>query len=106
MKIQLHDLIGVKSGVHYYLNTFSKKLKSNNIDVIIKSNYSVSEEKAYYPNVFHSSFFKNVFLLLLCYIKFFRSVIKLKKNEIVIVSLYGTYIDFGLLLMSLIFSEE
>ena len=46
MKIQLHDLIGIKSGTHFYLNTFSKKLKCNNIDVIIKSNYGVNKEKA------------------------------------------------------------
>jgi len=106
LKIQLHDLIGIKSGTHFYLNTFSKKLKCNNIDVIIKSNYGVNKEKAFYPNVFNGSLIKNLFLLLVCYIKFFWSLTKLTKHEIVIVSLYGTYIDFGLLLISLIFKKK
>ena len=106
MKIYLHDLIGDHSGVHYYLNTFAKKISKHNIDVEIKSNYKSEENISYYPNIFRGSLIKRTFLLLFSFIKFFWAVCKLKKNEIIIVSLYGTYVDFVLLMISKISSTK
>ena len=82
MKIYLHDLIGNHSGVHYYLNTFAKKISKHNIDVRIKSNYSSNEDISYYPNIFRGGLIKRIFLLSYSYVKFFLAICKLKKNEI------------------------
>jgi glycosyltransferase involved in cell wall biosynthesis len=106
MKIYLHDLIGTHSGVHYYLNTFAKKIKKHNIDVSIKSNYSSNNNISYYPFLFRGGLIKKLFLLSYSYAKFFLAICKLKKNEIIIVSLYGTYVDFGLLMISKISSKN
>ena len=100
MKIYLHDLIGIHSGVHYYLDTFANKLIKYDIDTLIFSNYKVKSDNAYYPNIFQGWIFKRILLLVISYIKFLIAIIRLKKNEIIIVSLYGTYVDLGLLLIS------
>jgi glycosyltransferase involved in cell wall biosynthesis len=100
MKIYLHDLVGDHSGVHYYLNTFAKKISKHDIDVEIKSNYTSEGSISYYSNIFEGSLIKRILLLFLCYVKFFYALVNLKKTEIIIVSLYGTYVDLGLLIIS------
>jgi len=100
MKIYLHDLIGIHSGVNYYLDTFVLKMAKHNIDVVIKSNYNTNDNNPYYPNIFKGFKLKRFFLLLISYSKFFYSICKLKKQQIIIVSLYGTYVDLGLILIS------
>jgi uncharacterized protein YukJ len=74
MKIYLHDLIGTHSGVHYYLNTFAKKIKKHNIDVSIKSNYSSNNNISYYPFLFRGGLIKKLFLLSYSYAKFFLAI--------------------------------
>ena len=96
MKIYLHDLIGIHSGVNYYLDTFVLKMAKHNIDVVIKSNYNTNDNNTYYPNIFKGCKLKRTFLLLISYSKFFYAICKLKKQQIIIVSLYGTYVDLGL----------
>ena len=75
MKIFLHDLIGIHSGVHYYLDTFKKKLTKNNIDTRIFSNYNTRSTNAFYPNIFQGWIFKRIILLVISYIKFFVSIV-------------------------------
>ena len=38
-KIYIYDLIGIKSGMDYYLNSFKKLLNKNEIECSIRSNY-------------------------------------------------------------------
>ena len=100
MKIQLHDLIGTKTGVHFYLNSLLNKFKEYDIDVEIKSNYYYTGLPNYYPNIYKGFFLKKLFLLFISYIKFYAAIMRLKEKEFIIVSLYGSFVDLFLLLIS------
>lgn len=106
MKIYLHDFIGNHSGVKYYLNTFAKKIIESKIDVSIISNYDSNYGKIYYPNFFKGNLFKKILLLCLAYFKLIYSFNNLKNNELAIISLYGSYVDLIILLISSFFETK
>ncbi len=90
MKIYLYDLIGIKSGMNYYLESFKKLLNDNNIEVTVRSNY-INEGDIFFHNIFSGNTFIKIIKLILNLIKF-KSKILFSKN-ISIFLFYGTYID-------------
>lgn len=100
MKIELHDLIGIHSGMNFYLNSFYVFLEDNIIKTTIHSNYSPDKNKQFYPNIYKGSKFKRIYFLSLCYTRYFYSVLRLRREKYIIVLTYGTIIDIPLLLMS------
>lgn len=99
MKIKLYDLIGVKSGMNLYLEEFFKTAERNCIHTEILSNYKHHNKKQQLPNIFEGPSIKRVFNLFLCYLKLIRVIVSLKRDEYVIVLLYGTHLDFPLFLI-------
>lgn len=100
MKIKLYDLIGIKSGMNLYLEEFYKTTERNGIPTEILSNYNHQNKSQQLPNIFEGPGFKKVFNLLISYFKLVTLIIRLKKkDEYIVVLLYGTHLDIPLFLI-------
>lgn len=88
MKIYLYDLIGVKSGMDYYLNSFKKLLNDYDIECTIRSNYP-SEGKVFFSNIFTGNIIFRILKLFRNLFYFLRHINK----DTSIFLFYGTYID-------------
>src|ERR1700743_2209345 len=100
MRIKLYDLVGIKSGMNFYTEAFCRLLEENNIQADVMSNFSHNNEKQQLPNVFVGSPLKKIINLMSCYFKLFFAILKLKKDEYVIVYTYGLVIDIPLFLIA------
>ena len=100
MKIKLYDLIGTKSGMNFYLEAFCKLLEDNDIETDIISNFGYKGKRQQLPNIFEKSVIKKCINLLTCYIKLIFAILKLKKNEYIVVLLYGVVLDIPLFFLA------
>jgi len=100
MKIKLFDLIGIKSGMNFYSEAFYEFLTKNGVETQIVSNFAHNNAKAFLPNIFISGKLKNIANLFICYIKLVRYILKLGKNDYIVVFVYGLVIDIPLLLLA------
>jgi hypothetical protein len=87
-KIYLYDLIGIKSGMDYYLNSFKKLLNENGIECIIRSNY-FSEGVVFFSNIFTGNKIIQILKLIRNLINFLRY----SNKDTSIFLFYGTFID-------------
>ena len=99
MRVKLYDLIGIKSGMNFYSGAFYKFLDENEIETQIISNFS-HNNKRYLPNIFNNSKLKNIINLLVCYGKLFKYILNLKKENFIIIFVYGLKMDIPLILMA------
>jgi hypothetical protein len=90
MKVYLYDLVGIKSGMNYYLDSFQKLLKDNDIDAVVRSNYD-NDGLIFYRYMFTENLFGNIVNMVLNLIKFKLKTIFSK--DISIFLFYGTYVD-------------
>ena len=94
-KIYIYDIIGIKSGMDYYLNSFKKLLNENEIECSIRSNY-LSEGVIFFSNIFKGSKIIRILKLIRNLIKFLRY----SNKDISVFLYYGTYIDLFFLFSS------
>jgi len=100
MKVKLYDIIGVKSGMNHYLESFRDLLVDHNIDAKIKSNYPANGNQ-FFPYIFVKQPVKKVVLLLLAYFKYAIDILFiLKKSDLAIISSYGDILDIPFLFIS------
>jgi len=85
--------------MHFYLEAFCKLLEDNDIQTDIMSNFSYKNKKQYLPNVFVKSPVKKVINLFISYFKLLFAILRLKKNEYIILELYGIVLDIPLFLL-------
>jgi glycosyltransferase involved in cell wall biosynthesis len=90
VKIQIFDIIGIKSGMDYYLISFFNLLKKNKINTSIKSNF-IHENELFFPNIYKGNLVVKIFKLFYSFVKFFYSI--QKKDTKSVILFYGTYID-------------
>lgn len=90
MKLQIFDIIGIKSGMDYYLISFFNLLKKNNINTSINSNF-IHEKKMFFPNIYKGNLVVRVFKLLYSLVKFWFTIQKKETKSVFL--FYGTYID-------------
>lgn len=90
MKVYIYDMIGIKSGMNYYLDSFQKLLKNNNIKPIIRSNY-YNDGIIFYRNIFTNNIVFNLINLIFNLVKF--NLKTMFSKEISIFLFYGTYVD-------------
>ena len=101
-KIIISDIIGNKSGMHYYHEADIKRLSANNNVVDIFSNYHSNSKniKKFYPNIFLGNFFIKIAKLIYAIAKFFILSIFNRRDNL-IHYWYGTWIDVPFLLLAL-----
>lgn len=90
MKLFIYDIIGIKSGMNYYLDSFQKLLKSNGINAVVRSNY-VNDGLIFYRSIFTENLLINIINVFFNLIKFNLKTIFSK--DISIFLFYGTYVD-------------
>jgi len=100
MKIKLYDVIGIKSGMNFYLEAFYRLLDENDIQAEIISNFSHDNRKQQLPNIFEKSRVKKIVNLLRCYFKLISSMLRLKKDEYIVILVYGVVLDIPLFLLA------
>jgi glycosyltransferase involved in cell wall biosynthesis len=96
MKIKLYDLMGIKSGMNFYLEAFCKLLEDNEIQADILSNFGYKNKKQALPNIFEKSPLKKIFNLIVCYFKLFFAILRLKKGEFIVIELFGVIFEIPL----------
>ena len=101
-KIIISDIIGNKSGMHYYHEADIKRLSANNNVVDIFSNYHSNSKniKKFYPNIFSGNLFIKIAKLIFAIAKFFILSIFNRRDNL-IHYWYGTWIDVPFLLLAL-----
>src|ERR1700733_12293709 len=100
MKIKLYDLMGIKSGMNFYLEAFCKLLEDNEIQADIMSNFGYKNKKQSLPNIFEKSPLKKIFNLIVCYFKLFFAIIRLKKGEFIVIELFGVVFEIPLFILA------
>ena len=99
MKVYLADIVGIKSGMDAYLESFSEVLNSYDIKSEILSNYQING-KHFYPNIYEGNILVRLFKLLLSCSRFAARLVALKRTEIVVLSTYGTVVDAMFILIA------
>lgn len=103
-KIFISDILGKKSGMHYYHEAEILSLRDKYSYCEIKSNYNSVFGKSYYPNIFSGSLFFRLLKLISVYFKFLKLCLGPKTTE-VRHYWYGTWVDIPFILIALPFKH-
>lgn len=104
MKIYIVDIIGKKSGMHYYLDAFKTLFVDNGMQSEIISNYE-KDNVGFFPYIFKGNVLVKLSKLVFSYFKFLMFLLKKNKDEFVIYLSYGTFIDIGFILIATMFNK-
>ena len=96
MNVFIADIIGGKSGMHYYHTALYDLFKENGYKLNILSNYNFSKVQ-FFPNIFEGNFFSKILKLIWSIIKYLLFVLGLKRDDVLIYFTFGTSIDLILI---------
>ncbi len=103
-KIIISDIIGMKSGMHYYHDAEYQLAMSKGQSCLVFSNYSSDFVNDYYPNVFKGNIAGRLLKLLISYIVFFKLCIRYRKTGLKHFW-YGTWVDVPFIMIGSFFSR-
>ena len=102
--IYISDLVGIKSGMHYYHEAQIESLRGECSECVIKSNYTCVRGDSYYPNIFSGNIFFRLCKLVLAYCKFLQLCVRSRDAE-VRHYWYGTWVDVPFILLAMPFKH-
>jgi glycosyltransferase involved in cell wall biosynthesis len=100
--IYIIDLIGTHSGMHYYHSSFLDLFKNEQtINFNVLSNYTETDEKSFFYNIFIHNTIVNICRMLIGWVKLFFFILFHKKSHFIYLS-YGSLFDIPFLFLSIL----
>lgn len=100
----ISDIIGKKSGMHYYHSAEIRSLEKKGRTCSVKSNYPTDKKHPYYPNIFRGFIFFRLLRLSKLYCKFIMLCVSHNEDEIRHYW-YGTWVDVPFLIVGIFFKN-